>query len=160
MTRSKFSFYIDISGNSFKPQEDKFTLPNSFLKGLGLDEDALLDEVEATTLLTRHSKFMELQVTFRTSGSMKCSRCLQSLPLHIERSELFIIKFWEQEPPMDNDPNLLWLPKGETRLELTSVFSDILLGLLPARFTCAGDENPRPCDQKVLEKLSELSVEP
>lgn len=160
VSRNKFNFSIDISGNSLRPQEDKFLLPNSFILGLGLDDDAVLDTVEATTVLIRHSKFMELQVTFRISGSMKCSRCLQSLPLQIERSELYIIKFWEQEPPLDNDPNMLWLQKGETRIELTSVFCDILLALLPSRFTCAGNEDPRPCDLKVLEKLSELSVEP
>ncbi|MCS6979244.1 MAG: hypothetical protein N2050_10870 [Flavobacteriales bacterium] len=158
MSRKPGSYYLDISGHSIKPQTDLFEFSADFLESLSLDPSAHIQSAAAQTVLTRHPSFLELQVDVKVQGEMACSRCLKMLPLAEEKNDLYIVKFWSDAPPSDDDPNLLWLHKGEVSMDLTPVFSDLLMQVLPQRFTCTEEMVPKPCDLQVLEKLKDISI--
>lgn len=158
MSRPSWTYYVDISGHSPRPQTDYFHFPTAFLDTLSLDPDAWLSDARAETCLVRHSRFLELTVTLTVEGEMSCSRCLKKLPLKLEKKELYIVKFWTETEPESDDPYLLWIHKNDVRLDLSRIFSEMLMEVLPARFTCREEDNPKPCDFQMLNKLREISV--
>lgn len=137
---------------------DYFQFPSAFLNTLSLDPDAQLSDAWAETCLVRHSKFLELTVNLTVQGEMACARCLKKLPLKLEKKELYIVKFWTESEPESDDPFLLWIHKNDVRLDMSRIFSEMLMEVLPARFTCQEEDEPKPCDFQMLSKLREISV--
>ncbi|MBT8233083.1 MAG: DUF177 domain-containing protein [Bacteroidia bacterium] len=144
-------FSIPIKGLKFGIHEYDFKILKSFFDAFpnSLTKDGNLD-----THLTLDKKTDHLDLVFTTKGTLasECDRCTANIDLPIESTINFIVKFSDEEK---TDGELFFIPIESHEINVAEmIYEHLLLSMPLIKVYDCENENPIPCNQKVLDILN------
>ncbi len=91
--------------------------------------------------LLRHESMLELNVDIQGEVIVACDRCLDDCPVEVDYIGDLIVKFSDETSDYDGD--VMWLPTGESEVDLSQyIYESILLSLPYQRVHAEGECNP------------------
>lgn len=147
---------IQFGGLGFGTHHFEFEITDKFFESLEYSEihkaNVLInvDFVKQNNVMT---------LNFRVSGTVgiTCDRCAGDYDLPIENTDSMYVKNGDVS---ESNESIIVLPHGETEVDLTRYFYELVAVALPIRrVPCELDAEKYKCDEEVLKKLNNLSVE-
>ncbi|MDP2385075.1 MAG: DUF177 domain-containing protein [Bacteroidota bacterium] len=147
---------IQFGGLGFGTHHFEFEITDKFFESLEYSEihkaNVLInvDFVKQNNVMT---------LNFRLSGTVgiTCDRCVGEYDLPIENTDSMYIKNGDVS---ESNDSIIVLPHGETSVDLIEHFYQLIAVALPIRrVPCEIDAELYKCDEEVLKKLKDLSVE-
>ncbi|NBW32629.1 MAG: DUF177 domain-containing protein [Cytophagia bacterium] len=120
----------------------------------GLFEASLIKkaDIEVDCTLFRQGNRMDVRVLSKGAMDLPCDRCLEPLAWPVEDESVLVVQL--TEAPAESNDEILYLPLGETRLNLAHYFYENIHLHLPLRAVCG--ESGLPCQAPSnFEALSE-----
>jgi uncharacterized metal-binding protein YceD (DUF177 family) len=112
--------------------------------------------------LDKNNGFMLLK--FEVAGKLEviCDRCGNTLPLELWDEFHVLVKLVENPDMMnqqEEDPDVYYLPKGESHLQLADWIYEFINLSIPAHRTCSYEDMRGPnCNPEALEMLKKLKM--
>ncbi|MFM9142434.1 MAG: YceD family protein [Bacteroidota bacterium] len=102
----------------------------------GLFETSLIQKaaVEVECVLNRLGNRLDCRVRSQGTISLTCDRCLEGLDWPIQDDSALVVQLTEN--PAESTDEILYLPMGETRLNLAQFFYENIHLHLPMRAVC------------------------
>ena len=85
--------------------------------------------LNAEVELEKRSDMLVLDIWFEGTVNLPCDRCNEPFDLEVEGGEQVMVKF--TEVPMEDEPELIFLPKGSTEFDCTQLLYELILVHLP-----------------------------
>lgn len=147
---------IQFGGLGVGTHQFEFGITDKFFENLEYSEikkanvDAKIDVIKQNNVLT-------LNISISGTVGIECDRCLADFDLPIENTDSMYIKHGDTS---ESNDNIIVLPQGETEVDLTTYLYELITVALPIRrVPCEIDEELYKCDQEMLNKINNLSVE-
>ena len=133
---------FDIALTSLPNGEHRFQyhLDGDFF---GLFESSLIKnaEIKVDCTLVRQGNRIDCRVVSNGAMDLPCDRCLESLAWPVDDTSVMVVQLTES--PAESTDEILYLPLGETRLNLAHYFYENIHLHLPLRAVCG--ESGLPC---------------
>jgi len=150
-------FFIPIKGLKFGKHEYDFVIQNQFFDEF---ENSPIKVGELKTHLILDRKTRNLELEFSTQGYIEseCDRCTADIKLPIDASIKFIVKFSDEE---ESDGEVFFIPTESHEINVSEMVYEHLVLAIPLikTYNCE-DEDPLPCNEKVLDVLEGVDNEP
>ncbi len=149
-------YSIQFKGLKFGNHKFEFDISDFFFKEF---PDSLIKQGQLKTVLELERKSDHLVLIFNTSGKVKteCDRCTAGIDLPLDFSYEYIIKFDEDEREEDE---IIYIHPESHDLKLSSmIYEQIILALPIIKVYNCEDDEPKPCNEKVLAILYKDSIE-
>jgi len=98
-------------------------------------------DIKVDCTLVRQGNRIDCRVVSNGSMDLPCDRCLESLAWPVEDTSVLVVQLTEN--PAESTDEILYLPLGETRLNLAHYFYENIHLHLPLRAVCG--ESGLPC---------------
>lgn len=119
--------------------------------------DILDAKVDIDLVLNRKETLMQLAFNCKGSLQVECDRCLDPLALPVEFSEHLIVKLEENQGP--EDEGIVFLPEGETKINVAEYIYEFIVLSLPLRRVHANtEEGVSTCNAEIIDKLDHMTV--
>ena len=150
-------FSIPFKGLKYGVHNFDFELDERFFSEFE-DSPVQKGKLGASVELERKHDHMELR--FEVSGTIEteCDRCTAVIQLPLSFESEFIIKFDEEEK---EEEDIIYIHPESHHVELADIFYEQTILSLPLikTYNCEDDE-PKPCNMKVLDILSSENENP
>jgi uncharacterized metal-binding protein YceD (DUF177 family) len=108
-------------------------------------------EIKAITSVTKSENILEFEIHLEGNALVPCDICLSEINLPID--EYFDFKIKMSEENNFDDPEIIYLNRNEISYDLKQFLYESVLLSLPNVKNCDEIEEPKPCDQTVLNKI-------
>lgn len=89
----------------------------------------------------------------------ECDRCLAPLKIFIDNNYKLFIKFAGSNEDLEEEPDMLFLPKDEVEINVAQLIFEYINLSLPSKKVHSKQTEPISCDKKVLSILSGYTPE-
>ena len=128
--------------------------------------DALFEEFDGSGIkggqadvsvdLIRKASMLEVEMRIAGNVVVECDRCLEDCSLPVSYHGKFVVKFSDE--PAEDDGDIMWLPTGQTELDLARYIYESIVLSLPYRRVHPSDVHGRPlCNPAMLERFKIVS---
>jgi uncharacterized protein len=151
------TYTIPLSGLKEGRHNIDFEIDNKFFEKFE-ESEVKEGSLVADVVLDRRSSHFDL--TIRITGSVRicCDRCLEMFSHPVSCENRLFVKFGESQD--ETDPDILYLPFGETELDLQQHLYEFIMLALPIKRVHPDDKDGNStCDPAMLKKLDELIVD-
>lgn len=153
----KSPYNIKFGGLPVGLHEFEFDVNGTFFKQFEHPEVTVAD-LQVKALLTKQNNLLQLQVDVEGTVDLDCDRCMKTFSFPLETSENLVIKHGD---PLESNDEILVIPEGQEEFDVAQYLYEYLSLAIPARrVPCEIDAEEFLCDQKMLEKLQKLNVNP
>ena len=108
-------------------------------------------DVKAEVAITKSENVLEFEVHLEGIVLVPCDTCLTEINLPVDEYFDFLIKMSEENN--FDDPEIIYLNRNEISYDLKQFLYESVLLSLPNVKNCEGIEEPKPCDQTVLNRI-------
>jgi uncharacterized protein len=114
-------------------------------------------QFKITVEADKRSGITELDVYIVGHIATICDRCLSNINLPVGGEYHLVVKIGDE---VSDDDEIIFLPADQPKLDLAQVFYELICVSLPLINTYACDlENPKPCNEEILKKISTQDFE-
>lgn len=135
----------------------------------GLFESSLIQKaaVDVECVLHRMGNRLDCRVSSQGTISLLCDRCLEGLDWPVKDDSALVVQLTEN--PAESTDEILYLPAGETRLNLAHFFYENIHLHLPMRAVCEDADlpcqapagfDPQPQSNSNAKSTDEVPVDP
>ncbi len=151
-TRSK-AYLIEFNKLVTGQNEFDFTLDKQFLSEF---DYAPIDfcEVEVDLKLTKSEHMYDLKFDFKGKVRIACDTCAEDIDLPIHQKFGLLIKL--SEANNFDDSEIIYIARTEIDIDLKQYLYESLLLALPPKKNCDGLDDPKPCNEEVLDRLNHV----
>jgi uncharacterized metal-binding protein YceD (DUF177 family) len=107
--------------------------------------------LEAVVELEKRTDMLALDIRFQGTVHLPCDRCNELFDLPVEGEEQVLVKF--TETPMEDEPELVYLPKGSTEFDCTQLLYELILLHLPMQRVHPDSDGRPGCPDDALERF-------
>lgn len=146
-------FSIPIKGLKNGFSEYFFDLDKSFF---GAFEDALINDASVKVHFTIEKRPEFFELLFNVSGTVKadCDRCLTEIDLPVSNEERLLLKYSEQEE--EEGVEVIYILPETSHFNIAKYIHEFVSLALPmVKIYDCQDEDPKPCDQEMLNRLNQ-----
>lgn len=147
---------IQFGGLGFGTHHFEFEITDKFFESLEYSE---IDRVNVliNVEFVKQNNVMTLNFHAKGTVGITCDRCVGDYDIPIENTDSMYLKNGD---PSESNESIIVLPQGETKVDLTEYFYELIAVALPIRrVPCEIDAEKYKCDEETLKKLKDLSVE-
>ena len=140
----KHQFDFDVDEAFFKEFE------YSLVKNGSLKAEVVLDKQETMMVLD-----------FQVNGFvyLDCDRCLSEYPQNISATDRLIVRFSEDKELEEGTDEVVVLTKNDTEIDVAVFIYEMITLALPYINLCDAPGNNSVCDEEMIAKLKELSLD-
>lgn len=152
MKKKKERLLIPFSGLKEGKHDFEFSIGAKFFEQF---DQSLVDKakVDLEVEFEKKKNLLELDIHFSGIVESICDRCSEKVDIPVEGNDFLVVKFGEEE---GEDDHIMYIPESAYELDFSDpVYQAISLNL-PAKIV---HEDEADCDQEMLEKLKEYSLE-
>lgn len=152
-------FQIPLKGLKSGPYKYHFKIGNAFFNNF---QNSIIEDGDFEVNLDLYKESDMMTLVFDISGWMKteCDRCLANISLPIQRSHQMLVKL-DNGKNAQEDLDLIMISKESHTLDISElVFELIVLSVPLIKVYNCEIEDPKPCDQSMLNKLKESNSGP
>lgn len=143
-------FSIPIAGLKFGKHEYNFEILSSFFDAF-IDSPIKKGKLQTHLVLDRKSNHLDVDLETKGYVESECDRCTANINLPIEASISFIAKFSDDE---ESDGEIFYFPTECHEVNVAEmIYEHIVLALPMIKVYDCFDEDPLPCNEKVLDVL-------
>lgn len=153
--RTNVEYLIPIQGLSIGIHEFDFKIDQKFFAQF---EKSLVDGIfDAHLIVEKQSTLLNLEVSFTGLEKTACDRCLANISIPTDGIGRLVVKYAEDER-MEGD--IIFIRPGSASFDVAPFFYEAIVLATPIvkKYDCEND-NPRPCDNKVLALIDQSSSE-
>lgn len=155
--KKKDRYLIAFQGLKEGEHMFEFAINNSFFEKLEYS-DIEKGDLKAVVNLIKGTRHLELEIAIDGNVYVTCDRCLDEYPEEITFDGRLFVKYGAEKS--DEDDELWVIPESENELDLTHYLYESINLSLPFRKVHPEDEKGNStCNQEIIEKLEELSIE-
>jgi len=153
----KSQYIVEFGGLSVGLHDFEFEVNDKFFKSIENSEiERASIRINAT--LTKQNNLLNMHFDIAGTVGVECDRCIKNFDLPIETEEDLVIKYGN---PADSNDEILVIPEGETRFEISQYIYEYIILAIPARrVPCELSGSKADCDQEMLDKLNQLNTAP
>ena len=147
---------IQFGGLGVGTHRFEFEVTDKFFESRDYSEIKKAD-VQVIVDFVKQNSVMTLNLHVKGVVTVPCDRCMGDLNIPIENSDSMYIKNGD---PEESNESIIVLPQGETEVDLTEQFYELIAVSVPMRRV--PEElgiTDHKCDDEVLKKLNNFSVE-
>ncbi len=117
-------------------------------------------ELKLDVILDKQSDFISLDFNLQGSIQTNCDRCLANIDLPVENHYLVLLKPQWGIAEEDKEEDVIYIDPDEEKYDISPIVYEVACLSIPLTkiYDCAS-ENPKPCDESVLNRLEENSPE-
>ncbi len=144
-------FTLPVKGLHIGLHEYQFDINDDFFK---LSDTELIESgnFKVNLVIDKNMDMMILNIDFEGFWKTVCDRCTADIDLPITGNNEILIKYADKEL---DDGDIIYIMKESTELNVAKIILDSIIVGLPIQKTYdCDDEEPRPCDDTVLDRLS------
>lgn len=152
MKQEKHHLIIPFNGLKEGMHQFSFDIDATFFEQF---ENSIIENANVHIDIDFLKKENMLQVDFNFSGIANgiCDRCTDPIDIPINGEEELIVKFGDEEFKETDEVKII--SEGEYELDISKEVYDFVHLLLPNKIAHENEDN---CNQKVIAKLEELSI--
>ena len=155
---TKKDLIVSFSGLKSGSYDFDFELDDDFFSAYG-NENLQKCKAVFKVKLEKKERLMKFEAEFSGTLSTFCDRCLKPLEMPISGQDTLYVEFGDEARESDDD-NLVILPEGESRIDLSQFLYECVAIAVPMRHVHPDDENGNPtCDKEMLEALQAVAVD-
>ena len=155
---TKKDLIIGFSGLKSGSYDYDFELGDDFFSRYG-NENLQKCKAVFKVKLEKKERLMKFETEFSGTLSTFCDRCLKPLEMPISGRDTLYVEFGDETRESDDD-NLVILPEGEGRIDLSQFLYECVATSMPMRHVHPDDENGDPtCDRQMLDLLQSVAVD-
>jgi uncharacterized metal-binding protein YceD (DUF177 family) len=111
--------------------------------------------VDFEVIVDRRANMIALDVTMKGHVQCTCDRCIAPISLPIQSEHRVFLKVKEGMEAASED-DIIYIEPGLKQFSIVSLLYDIFVLAVPIKkiYNCE-DEEPRPCDMEILNRLEE-----
>lgn len=123
---------------------------------LGSSEDILSAECDVHVELLKSEHFLRFEVSIDGDVEVECDRCLEPCSVPVEFDGEFTVKFSDEDELREQwDGEVMWLPTGESHVDLGQyIYESILLSLPYQRVHAEGE-----CNAEMIGRFTQISAD-
>lgn len=115
--------------------------------------------VKVALVLDKQETMMVLDFEIEGKVVLTCDRCLSEYPQHIASKDRLIAKFSEDKDLEDDTEEVVVLSKNDTEIDVSEFIYEMITLALPYINLCDAPGNTSVCDEEMIAKLKEFSVD-
>ncbi len=148
-------FSVPFTGLKLGTHEFEYELDGRFFDAF---EYSLIKEGNLKVSMELEKQETMLILRFKVMGTVNldCDKCLAAFPLPINLYERQIVKFEDDELGSD-DEEIISLSRKETAIDISGILYEMINVAVPYIKNC--DQAGKECDQEMIKRLEELSIE-
>lgn len=155
---TKKDLIVSFSGLKSGSYDFDFELDDDFFSAYG-NENLQKCRAVFKVKLEKKERLMKFEAEFSGTLSTFCDRCLKPLEMPISGQDTLYVEFGDEARESDDD-NLVILPEGESRIDLSQFLYECVATSVPMRHVHPDDENGNPtCDKEMLDLLQSVAVD-
>jgi len=154
--RTKRDFSIAFKGLKAGVHQFDYEIDDKFFSAF---ENSLVKSGKLQIEIDFHKRIDHFQIDINIYGTIAttCDRCTSDIDLPLEKEAQYIVKFSEDE--IDDKEVIYISPKAQVLDMSEYIYEVVILGIpLIKTYDCDQDQ-PSPCNQKVLEYLNDSDDE-
>lgn len=144
------AFTINHAGLREGKHSFDYTIDKKFLE---LFETTLVEnaDIQVDLLLEKQSGFLSLHFEWEGTVAACCDICNEDFDLPVSGIENIIIKFVQELPEDNAEPEIIYVLQGESQINIALPLYEAIMLNIPIRKVHPEDENGVPnCDPKIL----------
>ncbi len=114
--------------------------------------------LEAAVDLDKRTDMLVLDISFEGTVHVPCDRCNEPFDLPVEGAEEVLVKF--TDAPMDDEPELIYLPKGTTEFDCSQILYELVMLHLPLQMVHPDRDGQPGCPEDALARFEREPDEP
>jgi uncharacterized metal-binding protein YceD (DUF177 family) len=151
----KSEYIVEFGGLSVGLHDFEFEVNDKFFKSIENSEiERASIRIKAT--LTKQNNLLNMHFEIAGTVGATCDRCIKNFDLPVETEEDLVIKFGD---PADSNDEILIIPEGETRFEISQYLYEYIVLAMPARRVACELDPEFECDRETLDKLNQLNAD-
>lgn len=152
MKKKKQRLLIPFSGLKEGKHQFDFQIGAEFFEQF---DQSMIDQADINVAVDFEKKknLLEVDLSFEGTIDSSCDRCSDPVQVELADDDYVLVKFGEEE---SNDEHIIYIPDSAHELDLSDLTYELVCINLPAKIAHESEED---CDQEMIKKLQELSIE-
>ena len=147
-------FKVPYTGLSLGKHEFQFEVDDKFFAFFDY-EDLSNSKIVVDVELEKHSTMLQFFFSFNGKATVPCDRCGDDVQITIKGEEKLIVKYGETSY-IDQTDDILVISPAEHEVDLSQFVYEFVLLAIPVSHS---HKDSKDCNQEVIKKLNELSVD-
>lgn len=117
-------------------------------------------DIKLDLILDKQSDFISLDFDLKGTIDTNCDRCLADIHLPIENNYLLLLKSESKDDVEDKEEDVIYIDPDTEKYDISPIVYEVVCLSIPLTkiYDCSS-EDPKPCDEAVLNRLEENKAE-